>query len=145
MRFNIPLQAHRPVSHPIFGPTIHRPTHMIPTVFQSKQPIPTKLLSSDQVKLPPCPSSPIPGKRQAKPKISTKIIRGILDSAPNQTIASATSFRLNSTSQIWPQNLRVEDDWMGRGKWGECRPDHLEWLGVNKKHKDLMLSLHTEQ
>ncbi|KAI9601595.1 hypothetical protein H4Q26_001424 [Puccinia striiformis f. sp. tritici PST-130] len=39
----------------------------------------------------------------------------------------------------------VEDDWMGRGKWGECRPDHLEWLGVNKKHKDLMLSLRTEQ
>ncbi|POW16913.1 hypothetical protein PSHT_06592 [Puccinia striiformis] len=135
----------RPVSHPIFGPTIHPPTHMIPTVFQSKQPIPTKLLSADQIKLPLCPSSSIPGKRLARPKISTKIIQGILDSAQNQRIALSTSFRSNSTSQIWPQNLRLEDDWMGCGKWGECRPDHLEWLGVKKKHEDLMLSLRAER
>ncbi|OAV93290.1 hypothetical protein PTTG_27363 [Puccinia triticina 1-1 BBBD Race 1] len=146
MRFHAPLHAHRPVSHPIFGPTIHRPTHMIPTVFQTKQPIPSKLIPADQIKLPPSSSSStIPPKKLAKTKISTKIIRGILDSVQNEVSASRRPNQSILASPIWPQNLRVEDDWKGRGKWGESRPDHLEWLGVQKKHKDLMLSLRAER
>ncbi|KAI7962991.1 hypothetical protein MJO28_001085 [Puccinia striiformis f. sp. tritici] len=42
---------------------------MIPTVFQSKQPIPTKLLSADQIKLAPCSSSSIPGERLVRTKL----------------------------------------------------------------------------
>ncbi|KAA1085367.1 hypothetical protein PGT21_004634 [Puccinia graminis f. sp. tritici] len=151
MRLHVPLQAHRPVSHPIFGPTIHRPTHMIPTVFQTKQPIPSKLIPADQIRLPPSSStsssSSIPPKKLAKTKICTKIIRGILDSAQHQLSTSSRSVQSHPapTSQIWPKNLRVEDDWKGRGKWGESRPDHLEWLGVQKKHKELMLSLRAER
>lgn len=138
MRIHAPLHAHRPVSHPIFGPTIHRPTHMIPTVFQTKQPIPLRLIPADQIKLPPGASSSVPPKKVAKTKISTKIIRGILESVKNKAPASKLSSPPIPASHLWPQNLRVEDDWNGRGKWGESRPDHLEWLGVQKKHKELV-------
>ncbi|PLW15875.1 hypothetical protein PCANC_02841 [Puccinia coronata f. sp. avenae] len=146
MRIQFPLHAHRPVSHPIFGPTIHRPTHLIPTVFQTKKPIPASLLPAGQIKLPPSSSSALSPKKLAKTKISTKIIRGILDSAVKKQVSVSSSSSIpNSHRHIWPQNLRVEDDWKGRGKWGEVRPDHLEWLGVPKKHKDLMLSLRAER
>lgn len=147
MRFCQPLHAHRPVSHPIFGPTIHRPTHMIPTVFQGKRPIPSSLLSPDQIVLPPSPSSSSQ-KAKDRTKTSTKIIRAILTSSQKEIQRSSTSHQYATSklnAQIWPQNLRVEDDWRGRGKWGESRPDHLEWLGVQKKHKDLMLSLRAER
>ncbi|POW19877.1 hypothetical protein PSHT_04023 [Puccinia striiformis] len=46
---------------------------MIPTVFKVNSQFQRKL-SADQIKLPPSSSSLIPGKRLARPKISTKII-----------------------------------------------------------------------
>ncbi|PLW05643.1 hypothetical protein PCASD_25666 [Puccinia coronata f. sp. avenae] len=117
-------------------------THRLP----NEETHPSKPPSSRSNQTTPSSSSALSPKKLAKTKISTKIIRGILDSAVKKQVSVSSSSSIpNSHRHIWPQNLRVEDDWKGRGKWGEVRPDHLEWLGVPKKHKDLMLSLRAER
>ncbi|MBW0538580.1 hypothetical protein O181_078295 [Austropuccinia psidii MF-1] len=137
MRCLTPLYAHRPVVHPILGPTIHRPTHLIPTSCQTKRPIPLEVLQGHQLNLPPPPA-----KKSSTPpdiKTSIKLVRRVLGAARKATP------EIRSDAQLWPTNLRVEDNWKGRGRWGEGRPDHLEWLGVPKKHKELMISLRAER
>ncbi|CAH7670875.1 hypothetical protein BY996DRAFT_4600007 [Phakopsora pachyrhizi] len=123
------VRARRPIVHPVLGPTIHRPTCIIPSVFQKMRPIPMEVLPSDQVKLPPVA---LVQPKILKTTTALKLVRSVIEST-------------QKNSSEWPKNLRVEDNFSSRKKWGEGMPDNTEWLGVGENHRHLMLSLRAER
>ncbi|EGG03832.1 uncharacterized protein MELLADRAFT_109016 [Melampsora larici-populina 98AG31] len=141
------LQARKkPIIHPILGPTIARPTRLIPSESKLKQPIPISLLEPNQLNLPTLKSSSSSSSRAQKITTTNKLVKKVLDQSQKFIKSNPTSSSMIlSNSAPWPNNLRVVDGWSGYGRWGEGRPEYKEWIGVDKRHKSLMRSLRAER
>ncbi|KAG0148423.1 hypothetical protein CROQUDRAFT_41438 [Cronartium quercuum f. sp. fusiforme G11] len=108
---------------------------------KNKKPIPLSLLikSNHQLELPPILNSNSQKNHQIQNHkknfiTSTQIIQKLIHHSKKSNQISNSS----SSSTPWPINLRIIDGWTGRGRWGEGKPDVKEWIGVDKKHKDLV-------
>lgn len=126
--------------HPLLGPTIARPTRLLPSSSHTKTPIPLSLLDNEKLNLPPQPSrSASISKASPSTPTSTRLVSKVV--AHSQQLLQTNPPRAKSillSKSPWPANLRVLDGWSGFGRWGEGSPDRTEWYGVEKKHKDLV-------